>query len=60
MEMLFQFKGPASPHFKISRGRQTASLQEGGQHESRVVKIQARGGIQGPSSSFAQHSKPSA
>lgn len=60
MEMLFQFKGPASPRFKINRGSQTASLQEAGQHGSRVVEIQARGGVQGPSSSFTQHSKPSA
>lgn len=59
MEMLFQFKGPPAPHFEISRGSQTASLQEGGQCDSRAVEIEAQGGIQGPSSSFTKHSQPS-
>lgn len=59
MEMLFQFKGPPAPHFEISRGSQTASLQEGGQCDPRAEKMEAQGGMQGPSSSLTKRSKPS-
>ncbi|KAB1257276.1 hypothetical protein Cadr_000026336 [Camelus dromedarius] len=46
-ELLFQRKGPPAPRLEISKEEKTASPQEGGQRDSRAVKIQAGLGYRG-------------